>query len=179
MLLTKDIPKRLVVACFVVLTAGFIFLLSLTPADAQTREDPLINFYFGLECEGKITGYFTSVSGIGSESEVVEHKVVDKSGNEIIRKIPGRLRWLDITLKRGITSNLEIWDWRQMVNDGNIDEARKNCSILALDNTGQTVARWNIINAWPMRVSGPIVDSASQFMVEELILVHEGMEREQ
>ena len=179
MLLTKGNTKRWVVACLGVLTAGFIFLPAVTPAEAQTREDPLINFNFGLECEGRMAGYFTSVSGIGSESEVVEHKVVDEKGNEITRKIPGRLLWLDITLKRGITSNLEIWQWRQLVNDGNINEARKNCSIMALDQEGQAIARWNIINAWPMRVSGPVANSSSEIMVEELVLVHEGMEREQ
>ena len=179
MLLTNDNKKCLVVACLAILVAGFIVLKMVTPFEAQAAGEPLVGFNFGLECNGQVLGYFTSVSGIGSESEVVEHKVVDKSGNEIIRKIPGRLLWLDITLKRGITSNLEIWDWRQLVNEGNIDEARKNCSILALDREAQAIARWNIINAWPMRVAGPVVTSSNEIMVEELVLVHEGMEREQ
>jgi phage tail-like protein len=179
MLLATINTKRLISAYLCILTAGWILFSAAFPAVAQNRDDPLISFNFGLECEGRITGYFTSVSGLGSESEVVEHKVVDKSGNEVIRKIPGRLHWLDITLKRGITSNLEIWQWRQQVNDGNVDEARKNCSILAFDKAGQAVARWNFINAWPMKVSGPIADASGDIMVEELVLVHEGLEREQ
>ena len=32
------------------------------------REDPLVAFKFGLEIEGKLSGMFTTVSGIGSES---------------------------------------------------------------------------------------------------------------
>ncbi len=65
--------------------------------------DPLLGFNFALEIEGKLAGYFTEASGIGSEHEIVEHKVVDESGHEMVHKIPGRLKWQDVTLKRGIT----------------------------------------------------------------------------
>jgi hypothetical protein len=58
------------------------------------REDPLVAFKFGLEIEGKLSGFFTQVGGIGSETEVVQHKVVNSdSGETIIRQIPGRLTW--------------------------------------------------------------------------------------
>ena len=78
------------------------------------REDPLVAFKFGLEIEGKLSGYFTSVSGIGSESEVIEHKIVNPdTGETIIQKIPGRLAWTEVTLRRGVTSSIDIWNWRQ------------------------------------------------------------------
>ena len=48
--------------------------------DALT-EDPLLGFNFMLELEGAIAGYFTECSGIGSENDIVEHKVVDKQGH--------------------------------------------------------------------------------------------------
>ena len=92
-------------------------------------EDPLLGFNFQLKIEGHVAGYFTECSGVGSEHEVIEHKVVDKQGHEIVRKIPGRLKWQDITLKRGITSDLEIWKWRQEVVEGKLSDARKNISI--------------------------------------------------
>ena len=67
--------------------------------------DPMIGAHFEVSV-GAITGYFTEVSGLGSESEVVDHKIIAKGAKEsIIRKIPGRLKWGDITLKRGITAN--------------------------------------------------------------------------
>ena len=54
------------------------------------REDPLVAFKFGLEIEGKLSGFFTQVSGIGSETEVVQQKVVNgETGETIIRQIPG------------------------------------------------------------------------------------------
>jgi phage tail-like protein len=81
--------------------------------DAADREDPLLGFNFQLDISGKISGYFTEVSGIGSENEVIEQKVVNASGVEVILKIPGRLKWTEVTFKRGITSNTDLWKWRQ------------------------------------------------------------------
>jgi phage tail-like protein len=143
------------------------------------REDPLVAFKFGLEIEGKLGGMFTTVSGIGSESQIVEHKVTNpETGETIIQKIPGRLIWTDVTLKRGVTSNIDVWDWRQQVVDGKVDDARTNCSIVAYNQSNEEIARWNLDAAWPSKVSGPEMDAGSQdYMVEEITIVHEGLTR--
>lgn len=142
-----------------------------------TEQDPLVSFNFGLEIQGKVTGFFTEVSGLGSETEIVEHKVVE-NGIEMVKKIPGRLKWDNITLKRGITSAMDIWDWRKEVEDGNVDGARVNGSIVMYDQTGGEVARWNFERAWPSKVSGPSPKSDSnEIGVEELTIVHEYIER--
>lgn len=142
-------------------------------------ENPLVAFNFGLEIEGKLSGYFTKVSGIGSESEVVEHKVVNsETGETIIQKIPGRLTWTNITLSRGVTSNIDVWTWRQQIVDGKVDEARTNCSVIAYNQAGDEIGRWNLENAWPSKVTGPEMDSGgANLMVEEMTIVHEGITR--
>ena len=84
-----------------------------------SREDPLVAFKFGLEIEGKLSGFFTQVGGIGSETEVIQQKVVNsETGETIIHQIPGRLSWTPVTLKRGVTSSMDIWEWRQQVVEG-------------------------------------------------------------
>ncbi len=140
--------------------------------------DPLISKSFGIEVEGIITGYFTECSGLGSEHEVIEHKVVGPNGKEVVRKIPGRLKWGDVTLKRGVTTNLDFWDWRKMVEDGNVAKARKNGSIIMYDQEGKEVARWNFERGWPSKISGPSVKSdGNEVVVEEMTLVHEYIKR--
>ena len=142
------------------------------------RTDPLVGFHFAIEIQGIVTGYFTECSGIGSEHEVIEHKVVDSRGRELIQKIPGRLKWESVTLNRGITDNMDIWDWRQLVIDGKVDEARKNGSIVMFDQELQERARWNFENAWPVKVTGPSVKADSnEFGIEELVITHEGLSR--
>jgi phage tail-like protein len=142
------------------------------------ESDPLIGFNFALDLQGTITGYFTECSGIGSEHEIVEHKVVTDKGVEVVQKIPGRLKWQDVTLKRGITQDMQIWDWRAIVEKGEVVKARKTCSIVMFDRNYKEVARWNFENAWPSKVTGPSVKADSnEFGVEEVTLVHEGMTR--
>jgi phage tail-like protein len=141
--------------------------------------DPLVSYNFGIEVEGIISGFFTECSGLGSESEVIEHKVVGTNGKEVVRKIPGRLKWGDVTLKRGVTTNMDFWDWRKMVEDGNVAQARKNGSIIMYDQEGTEVARWNFERGWPSKISGPSVKSdGNEVVVEELTLVHEYIKRE-
>lgn len=140
--------------------------------------DPIVSFNFEIQF-GPLNGYFTEVSGLGSEHEVTEHKIVGKGGDkEAIRKIPGRLKWGDITLKRGVTSNMDIWQWRKMIEDGKINEARINGSIMMYDNSGVLVAQWDVVAAWPSKLSGPSLNSESSAVgVEEVTIVHEGIMR--
>lgn len=143
------------------------------------REDPLIGFHFALDVQGEIAGYFTEVSGIGSETEVIEQKVVNEKGVETVLKIPGRLKWGDITLKRGITQDLEIWNWRDAVVKGKVADARAPITITVFSRDYTPVAVWHFANAWPSKVSGPNLKADSnEFGVEEVTIVHEGMYRE-
>jgi len=143
------------------------------------REDPLVAFKFGLEIEGKLSGFFTQVGGIGSETEVIQHKVVnDKTGETLTMQVPGRLTWTPVTLKRGVTSSMDIWDWRQKVVEGKVEEARTNCSIVAYNQENTEIARWNFENAWPSKVVGPEMDAGStNYMIEDVTIVHEGVLR--
>ena len=142
------------------------------------ESDPLVGFKFRREIEGKLAGYFTEASGLGSENEVVEHKVVDDSGHEHTRKIPGRLKWGDLTLKRGITDRMDIWKWRKQVEQGKLKDARTGVSIIMMDRNYEDLARWDLDNAWPSKVTGPSLKADSnEFGIEEVVIVHEGVAR--
>lgn len=141
-------------------------------------ENPLTGFHFGVEIQGMVTGFFTEVSGLGSENETIEHKVINDKGMEVVMKIPGRLKWEDITLKRGITKNMDVWKWRKQVEDGDVNGARANGSIVMYDQTLTEVARWNFENAWPVKVSGPTPKADSnEISIEEMVITHEYIKR--
>jgi phage tail-like protein len=142
------------------------------------REDPLVGFHFAVDIQGVISGYFTECSGLGSEHEVIEHAVTTEQGQEVVIKLPGRLKWGDITLKRGITSSMDIWNWRKLVEDGDIEGARRDGSIVMYDQKLKEVARWNFERAWPVKVSGPQPKSDSKEIgIEELTICHEYIKR--
>lgn len=145
---------------------------------ADPNELPLVGFHFALELSGKVAGYFTECSGIGSEHEVVEHKVVTPDGHQKVMKIPGRLKWGDITLKKGVTSDMKIWEWRKLVEEGKVEQARANGTITMYDQELAPVAEWTFERAWPTKVSGPTPKSdGNEISLEELTITHEYIKR--
>ena len=121
-------------------------------AKATRESDPLVGWQFVLEINKLPVGYFSECSGIGSETEIIEHKTLDKNGVEVVQKIPGRLKWSDVTLKRGITNSLAVYQWRTLVELGKMKEARLNCTIKMKDRDYSDAAEWTFDNAWPQKV---------------------------
>ena len=125
---------------------------------------------------GDLQATFSEVTGIGSESEIEEFREGGDPQNKV-RKIPGRLKWQDITLKRGLTGNMDIWDWRKVIEDGG-EGFRKDGSLTLLNERRQPIARWEFTNAWPSKVSGPTLNArGTDIALEELVLTHEGLHR--
>jgi phage tail-like protein len=140
--------------------------------------DPFVSAWFAIEFQGQITGAFRECGGLGSENSVVEEKSSGPDGRPVVKKIPGNLKWNDITLKQGITDDMGMWKWRQLVEEGKVGEARKNGAIVMFSHDSVEVARWEFINAWPSKISGPSVNATNdEVAVEELTLVHEGYKR--
>lgn len=146
---------------------------------AMQSQDPIVGFHFRLDLSGQAKGYFTECSGIGSEHEVIEHKVMSENGqHEIIMKIPGRLKWENITLKRGITDSMDVWEWRGKVEAGEVEANRSHGSITMLDHDFKPVAKWDFKRGWPVKISGPTPKADSnEIGIEEIVIAHEGITR--
>jgi phage tail-like protein len=144
------------------------------------EKDPLISAWFGVEFQGQVVGAFRECTGLGSEHQVVEYKASGPKGEFIIKKVPGRIKWNNIVLKRGITDAMDMWKWRKQVEDGKVTDARKNGTITMYDQSGAALAKWNFINAWPSKITGPSGNSnTNDVAIEEMELTHEGYERVQ
>lgn len=144
----------------------------------MAEQDPLVSSWFGVEFQGQVVGAFRECTGLGSENEVVEYKASGPKGEYVIKKVPGRLKWNNVTLKRGITDSMDMWKWRKLVEQGKIDDARKNGTITMYNQQGSAVARWNFTNAWPSKLSGPSANASNnEVAIEELEITHEGYER--
>ena len=141
-------------------------------------KDPLVSAWYGVEFQGQVQGAFRECTGLGSNNEVVDYKASGPKGEYIMKKVPGRMTWQPITLKRGITDAMDMWKWRQVVEEGKIDQARKNGSIVMFNQQGKEVARWDFVNAWPSKITGPTANAnANEIAIEEMEIVHEGYKR--
>jgi len=144
-----------------------------------SAQKPRPTNHFKLTLAGKeAMGQFREVSGLDSESEVVEHKEVDAQGNPLIVKVNGNLKWSNIELKRGIDVNKGLWEWRYMVESKGPDAARTDCTLELLDYDGSAIATYNITQAWPVKYSGASMNAGSnEVAVEGITICHEGFKR--
>jgi phage tail-like protein len=137
------------------------------------RNDPFGWFNFLLLIDGVAKAGFTEVSGFSTETSVIEYR--EGADPSPPRKLPGITKYSNITLKRGITNDRSLWDWRKTVMDGATE--RRNVSIVLLDESRQEVARWNFYDAWPCKWEGPSLHAkSSEVAIETLELAHEGLE---
>jgi phage tail-like protein len=141
------------------------------------QKDPLVSAFFMIDF-GSVKGAFRECTGMGSENEVVEYKASGTQGKMVHRKVPGRMKWNNIVLKRGITDAMDMWDWRGQVEQGKVEDARKNGSITMHNQNGDAVARWDFVSAWPSKITGPTYNATNnEIGIEEMELVHEGYKR--
>ncbi len=142
-------------------------------APAQQRHDPYKVFKFRVEIDGLTVAAFSEVSGLESETTVVEYRT---GADHVTRKLPGLTKYPNIVLKRGITDDMELWNWRKRIVDGDAD--RRNGSIVLQDDQGQDKVRWNFRDGWPCKYDGPNLNAKSNDVaIETLELAHEGLER--
>ena len=142
-------------------------------ATAQ-RQDPYSNFNFLVEIDGITRAAFHEAAGFDSSIDVVEHR---EGGENITnRKLPGAVKYSNITLKWGITDDRELYDWHRDCINGIVQ--RRNGSVVLLDRAGNEKLRWNFFNAWPSKWTGPSFSAeGNDVAIETLELAHEFLER--
>jgi len=147
---------------------------------SNNAKDPLIAAFFTIEMQNAVQGVFKSLENIGSENELTEYKASGPNGEQVVKYQPGLLKWNAVTLKQGVTEDLYFWKWREAVEKGDMQEARKNGAFVMHNTKGEPIARWEFIAAWPRSIKGPGGDAgSSEIAVEELEIVCEGYKRVQ
>jgi len=92
-------------------------------------------------------------------------------------KAMGNTKWGDIELKRGVDQDKTLWNWRKMIVDGKLKEARKDCTVTMMDYELKPVVTYSIINAWPKKYTGVgLKADSNEVAVEGITLCHEGFE---
>lgn len=137
------------------------------------RVDPFRAFNFRVEIDGLTVGSFSECSGLTSEGDAVDYR----EGTDFpltVRKLMGLRKYTNIVLKRGYTTNNELWSWYKNIMNGVAD--RRNGSIILMDEEHKDVMRWSVENAWINKIEGPTFNAtANEVAIESIELVHEGL----
>lgn len=139
----------------------------------------LINL--GDGSEGEVQGGFSEVSGLNAEVTVAEYRNGNAQTN-YVTKVPAIHKAGDVTFKRGVIGYDNIFVWLDAVRAGNLEGAKRNVEVKlrSEDPTSEdSVVTWKLINAMPIKWTGPTLTAkgGSDVAMEELVLAVEHIEQ--
>ena len=141
------------------------------------RDDPEGGYNFEVTVPGvaggkAISGSFSEASGLEVSVDPIEYR--NGSEDITVRKIPGLKKFTNITLKKGISGDIEFWNWINEAMKGQV--RRTEGSISLLNENKQEVMRWNFKRGWPCKWSGPSLNAKNnEIAMETLEICHEGL----
>lgn len=138
----------------------------------EQRRDPQLAFTFRVTIDGQQTGHFRSVSGLKSETEVVDYQEGGVTG--VIRKLAGVTRYSNIRLTRAFTGDRSLYDWFATIQKPN--PIKVDGRITLFDRQGMRVASWTFTNGFPVKWELSELDaSKNEVAIETLEIAHEGL----
>ena len=146
------------------------------PTSRDNQFDAL-NYYvtIRLKSGNKIHGGFSEVSGLnaditfpGYRRAIVQHNYAEK--------LPATYKAANVTLKRGLLNQPDLWDWMELAILGDIDAIASVTIELKAEN-GDIITRWRLESALPIKCTTPSPTSNRTILVaiEELGLVCESI----
>lgn len=124
-----------------------------------------------------IIGGFKSMSGMDSETEVIEYS--EGGDNQVVRKLPGRTKYPNIVLKRGVIDRAQngLWNWRNNIIEGVAD--KRDGAVILMRRDGSEVVRYEFFGAFPVAWKGFSLQDDGSIAVETIELAVERIERVQ
>jgi phage tail-like protein len=113
--------------------------------------EPRPGHRFYVEIGGVNQAVFSEASGLSVE--VVLEDVEEGGHNEFVHRLPGRCKVGNLTLKRGLTHSNDFLKWSLQVAAGTVE--RKNVSVVLYRTDGKEELRWELLEAFPVKWSGP------------------------
>jgi len=154
-------------------------------------QDPPWPGQFVFMVDGVTIGHFHEVSGLSVRIE--EEKIVEGGQNEFTHRVPGRMTWPNLVLKRGVTSNDALFSWLKRCSgegfSGKGNKVERHTAHLVLlgptmvgigpAKIREPIRAWSFYDAFPVSWSGPTMStSASEVATETLEVAHHGFRSE-
>lgn len=146
-----------------------------------------VNLFNSSNNELLCSGAFSEVTGF--ELTMEPNTIPEGGCNWGEHQRVGVTRFSPMVLKRGVTDINDLWQWFDATTRGASYNHRLHGEIVLLGNPGaqqgseepqdNPVMTWKLSGVLPTKFKGPDMNAtASQVAIEELHLVHEGLELE-
>src|SRR4051812_40258754 len=127
--------------------------------------------WFELDIQGQSVGYFTEVTGLSAEVETFAYS--EGGNNEFQHKLPTRVKYPNLVLKRGMTDKADLQRWFQKTNT---QAQRTGIPLTMLDQEGTRLRTWSFVNAFPIKWTGPNFNAGQAALaIEAIEIAHDGI----
>ena len=133
---------------------------------------PPVGFHFKVELLGLTPVAddlrFIEVGGLGIE--VASEEMAEGGENRFVQRYPGRSKYGDLVLKRGLLSGSKVWEWAQNCIE-NLDIDPRDVNVILLNEKHEPLMTWHVVGAYPVKWSiSDLNATANAFVVETLTL---------
>ncbi|MFK7787451.1 MAG: phage tail protein [Crocinitomicaceae bacterium] len=131
----------------------------------QIKSDyPLVIYNYRIDINGESIS-FSEVSGLELSFETITYKESYATGGKVgpnIMYMPGQIQPVNISLKKGFVQGKSIpvfYDWINGIQLNRVD--KRDIVVHLLDETGNTIVSWTVIDSFPTKLSAPSFDASS------------------
>ena len=121
------------------------------------------------------SGEFQEVTGLSADLEVMAYP--EGGVNDYVHQLPVRHSWGRIVLKRGLVSNMVLWNWYVAGLSQSLG-ARRDGTIMLLTPQGDPAVAWNFRGGLAAKWTGPEFNAMRDSVaIESLEIAHQGLEQ--
>lgn len=131
-----------------------------------------------VEIDGVNQGKYALVNGVSIATEVTEYR--SGSDDAVTRKRPGRVKYGDITLKRGFTGEVSTFEkWHRSIVDGSIagEDLQRNITLTLYNQQGRPIAQWSLFASFPTTFTVIPATESNGMAIEKIEIAVEKVER--
>ena len=142
----------------------------------QTKTDyPLPAYNYRVDING-ISITFSEVSGLDLAFETVTYKESFATSGKVgpnIMYMPAQIQAVNISMKKGLVKGKSVPVFYEWINDIELNLVDKRDIVVhLLDEKGNTVVSWTVIDAFPKKLSAPSFSaSANDVAIESMELM--------
>ncbi len=133
---------------------------------------PPVSFHFKVEVIGLTADNDTRFSEVGGLSvETGTEELAEGGENRYIQKYPGRTKYPELVLKRGLLVNSEVYTWIRECLDADVIQP-KNIDVKLLNTEHQPLVTWHLVNAYPTKWSVSDFNATGNTVVVETLQLY-------
>jgi phage tail-like protein len=137
---------------------------------------PFKKHNYEVRVDGKAVGGFSEVNVPDITIEPIKYREGNFAVNTAVKQ-PGLVKYGNVTLKWGVTTDRTLYTWVKEVEGGTI--TCKTVTISLLDDLQNELAKWTVLSAYPTKYTAPDMNATTnEIAVEQVELTHQGLTRD-